>query len=233
MPQSLQAKMLRVLQEQAFERLGGNETVTTDVRIISATHRDLKAHAAVGRFREDLYYRLAVIAIHLPPLRDRGDDLAVLVRHFVRRLGRDLGRDVREVSEEALAALRAYPWPGNLRELQNVLKQALLRATGPVLLPAALTNLTATPAPTVAVAPPAGRTGLEEFIRQRLVDGSEDLQEETRREIDRVLLPLVMEHTRGNQFQAAKILGVSRQTLRRRLRELNIVPRFADAEENA
>jgi two-component system, NtrC family, response regulator AtoC len=231
MPLALQAKMLRVLQEQTFERVGGSETVTTDVRIISATHRDLKRLADEGKFRADLYYRLGVFTLHLPALRDRGDDLSVLVQHFLRRFNKELGRDVRDVSPEAMTLLRGYSWPGNLRELQSVLKQALLRASGPVLLPAMLPELTTTPA-TSAAAEPASGSDLEGFIRQRLAEGSEALNEETHRELDRVLLPLVMEHTRGNQFQAAKILGVARQTLRRRLRELHITPRFTDGTED-
>jgi two-component system nitrogen regulation response regulator GlnG len=228
MPQALQAKILRVLQEQAFERVGGTETVTTDVRIISATHRDLKARSAAGSFRADLYYRLGVFTVHLPPLRERGDDLAVLVGYFLRRFGRELGRDVREASGEAMARLQSYSWPGNIRELQSVLKQALLRATGSVLLPAMLPELTTDhTVPTNAVTAPP-ESGLEQFLRQRLADGSEALHEEARLELDRFLLPLVMDYTRGNQFQAAKILGVARQTLRRRLRELHIAPRFTD-----
>ena len=130
MPLALQAKMLRVLQEQAFERVGGNETVRTDVRLIAATHRDLKAWSAEGKFRPDLYYRLGVFTIHLPPLRERGDDLPMLVRHYLRRFSRELGREVHEVAPEALERLRRYSWPGNIRELQSVLKQALLQARG-------------------------------------------------------------------------------------------------------
>jgi DNA-binding NtrC family response regulator len=232
MPPALQAKLLRILQEQTFERVGGGETVRTDVRIISATHRDLKALAADGRFREDMYYRLGVFTVHLPALRERGDDLPVLVGHFLRRFNKELGRDVREVSPEAMARLREYPWPGNLRELQSVLKQALLRATGSVLLPAMLPDLTAAPAPAAGAETPGGRTGLEDLIRKRLADGSENLHDEAHRELDRILLPLVMEHTRGNQFQAAKVLGVARQTLRRRLRELSITPRFTDTADD-
>ena len=131
MPLALQAKILRVLQEQVFERVGGNETIRTDVRLIAATNRDLKAWSAEGKFRPDLYYRLSVFTIHLPPLRERGDDLPLLVQHFVRRFSRELGRDVREVAPEALERLRSYSWPGNIRELQSVLKQALLQAAGP------------------------------------------------------------------------------------------------------
>src|SRR5439155_20308040 len=125
-------------QGQAFERVGGNETVRTDVRLIAATHRDLKEWSEDGRFRPDLYYRLGVFTIHLPPLRERGDDLPLLVRHYVRRFSRELGREVREVAPEALERLRNYSWPGNIRELQSVLKQALLQARGAVLLPAFL-----------------------------------------------------------------------------------------------
>ena len=128
MPLALQAKMLRVLQEQVFERVGGNETVRTDVRLIAATNRDLKAWSGEGKFRPDLYYRLGVFTIHLPPLRKRGDDLPMLVRHYLRRFSREPGREVHEVAPEALERLRRCPWPGNIRELQSVLKQALLQA---------------------------------------------------------------------------------------------------------
>ncbi len=126
MPPAIQAKVLRLLQEQAFERVGGNETVRTDVRLIAATHRDLRVWSAEGRFRPDLYYRLGVFTIHLPPLRERGDDLPFLVRHYLRRYAHELGREVREVAPEAMERLRGYAWPGNIRELQNVLKRALL-----------------------------------------------------------------------------------------------------------
>src|SRR5262249_4230374 len=119
MPPALQAKILRLLQEQSFERVGGNETIRTDVRLIAGTHHDLKRESAEGKFRADLYYRLGVFAIPLPPLRERGDDLPLLVRHYVRRFSGELGRAVREVAPEALRRLCAYPWPGNVRELQS------------------------------------------------------------------------------------------------------------------
>ena len=167
MPLALQAKMLRVLQEQAFERVGGNETVRTDVRLIAATHRDLKALSAEGKFRPDLYYRLSVFTIHLPPLRQRGDDLPLLVQHYVRRFSRELGREVRQVAPETLERLCRYSWPGNIRELQSVLKQALLQASGTVLLPAflpeSLERRPAIGAPATAIG--AGLRALEAFIR--------------------------------------------------------------------
>src|SRR5262245_20250286 len=141
MPQALQAKVLRLLQEQAFERVGGNETIRADVRLIAATHRDLNAWSAEGKFRLDLYYRLGVFTIHLPPLRECGDDVALLVQFYLRRGSRELGREVCKVTPEALERLRGYSWPGNVRELQSVLKQALLRAHGPVLLPDFLPEL--------------------------------------------------------------------------------------------
>jgi two-component system nitrogen regulation response regulator GlnG len=154
MPLALQAKVLRLLQEQTFERVGGNETIHTDVRLIAATHRDLKAWSANGRFRPDLYYRLGVFTIHLPPLRERGDDLPLLVRHYLRRFNSELGREVRKVAPEALERLRDYSWPGNVRELQSVLKQALLRAHGPVLLPDFLPELPEAPCEPAPAAPP-------------------------------------------------------------------------------
>ncbi len=234
MPVSLQAKMLRILQEQTFHRLGGEETIRTNVRIISATHRDLKALSAQEKFRVDLYYRLGVFNIHLPPLRERREDLPLLVKHFLRRLVKELNRDVRDASPEALAHLQNYSWPGNLRELQSVLKQALLRATGPLLLPAMLPESVMGESP-VSATPETqnGQTRLKDFIQQRLATGSEVLHEEAHRELDLILLPEVMEHTRGNQFQAAKVLGIARHTLRRRLRELCISPRFSDPGDAA
>src|SRR5438105_4426569 len=222
MPLALQAKLLRLLQEQAFERLGGNETVRTDVRLIAATHRDLKADCAEGKFRPDLYYRLGVFAIHLPPLRERGDDLPLLVRHCLRRFSRELGRQVQEVAPESLERLRAYPWPGNIRELQSVLKQALLQASGPVLLPTFLPQLLGGSGEPAPVTTPREGPGLESFIRGRLGPDTGDLYAETHRQVDRLLLPLILEHTQGNQHQAARLLGIARQTLRLKLRELGL-----------
>ncbi len=221
MPLALQAKMLRLLQEQAFERVGGNETVRTDVRMIAATHHDLKADAAAGKFRPDLYYRLGVFTIHLPPLRERGEDLPLLVRHYLGRFSRELGREVREAAPEVLERCRAYGWPGNIRELQSVLKQALLRASGPVLLPAFLPELAGEPGQPAAGAP-GPEPGVEAYILQRLGPEARDLYAEVHRQVDRLLLPRVLEYTSGNQNQAARLLGIARQTLRLKLRELGL-----------
>jgi DNA-binding NtrC family response regulator len=221
MPLASQAKVLRLLQEQAFERVGGNETVRTDVRLIAATHRDLRAWSEEGKFRPDLYYRLGVFTVHLPPLRQRGDDLPMLVQHYLRRFSRELGREVREVAPEAMERLRGYPWPGNIRELQSVLRQALLRATGPVLVPAFLPELAPRPAAEPATASGAW-SRLEALIERWLRDGSQDLYEGAHREVDRFLLPRVLRSTGGNQVQAARLLGITRLTLRRRLLELGL-----------
>ncbi|HEV3120048.1 MAG TPA: sigma-54 dependent transcriptional regulator [Gemmataceae bacterium] len=232
MPLALQAKMLRLLQEQSFERVGGNEIVRTDVRLIAATHHDLKADSADGKFRPDLYYRLSVFTIHLPPLRERGDDLPLLVRHYLRLFSRELEREVEEVAPEVLARLRSYSWPGNIRELQSVLKQALLRASGTVLLPAFLPELSGSSSESDPATPGAD-LGLEGFIRQRLGPETNDLYADTHRQVDRVLLPRVLEFTGGNQHQAARLLGIARQTLRQKLRDLGLhVTHSLEADEN-
>jgi two-component system nitrogen regulation response regulator GlnG len=241
MPLALQAKILRLLQDQAFERVGGNETIRTDVRLIAATHRDLKSWSAEGKFRPDLYYRLGVFTIHLPPLRERGDDLLLLVQHYLRRLNRELGREVREVAPDTLERLRNYPWPGNIRELESVLKQALLQASGPALLPTFLPEPLGSPSEPNPLSSVPTREGgvadtssLEAFIRQPLRPDVRDLYADAHRRLDRLLLPHVLEYTRGSQHQAALLLGIARQTLRLKLRELGLSgPRPAEAEDPA
>ena len=234
MPPATQAKMLRVLQEQTFERVGGNETISTDVRLIAATHRDLKAWSEEGKFRPDLYYRLSVFTIHLPPLRERIDDQPLLVQHYVRRFSREFNRDVREVAPEAMTRLREYPWPGNIRELQSVLKQALLQASGAVLLPAFLPEPLGGAGVVAPPPTPAAEPGVETFvIRQRIDSDVRDLYAETHRQVDRLLLARVLEHTRGNLQQAALLLGIARQTLRTKLRDLGLsAARPGEAQED-
>jgi two-component system nitrogen regulation response regulator GlnG len=228
-----QAKVLRLLQEQAFERVGGGETVRTDVRLIAATHRDLEAWAAEGKYRPDLYYRLSVFTIRLPPLRERGDDLPMLVHHYVRKFNRELGREIREVTPQAMDRLRAHNWPGNIRELQSALKQALLRSTGRVLVPAFLPELPTGPSePSPAPESSGALARVEAQIRQRLEAGGEDLYDHAHQLLDRFLLPLVLRSTDGNQLHAAKVLGIARQTLRLKIRELGLsITRSVTEEE--
>jgi DNA-binding NtrC family response regulator len=168
-------------------------------------------------------------------LRERGDDLPLLVQHYLRRFSRELGREVREVAPEVLERLRDYPWPGNIRELQSVLKQGLLQASGPILLPAFMPELAGGPGESGPPAPTGAAGGLDAFISQRLGPDARDLYAETHAHVDRFLLPRVLEFTEGNQHHAAQLLGIARQTLRLKLRDLGIhVARSVEAgEENA
>jgi len=221
-----QTKILRVLQDGQFERVGGNDTIKADVRVIAATNRDLGKLIEEGRFRQDLYYRLNVYTIHLPPLRERGEDLSLLARHFVRRFSRELGKEMEGVTPEALELLERYPWPGNVRELQSVLKQAVLQTKGPVVIPECLPP---------AVRPGAADAGspkpveapdlvahLTRFVEDRLQAGSTNLQDEVLTLVECHLVLQVLRHTGGNQSQAARILGLTRKTLRAKLDALGI-----------
>jgi nitrogen regulation protein NR(I) len=217
-----QAKLLRLLQERTFERVGGNETLKADLRILAATNHDLPAAVAAGRFREDLYYRLSVFSIHLPPLRERGDDLTLLVQHYLRRYSRELNKEMLAIAPEALELLRCYGWPGNIRELQSVLKQALLQAAGALLvpdfLPAWLHQGTRTDIPAAEAFDP----GWTRYIDDRLHSGSEHLYEEALQRMERQVLAQVLRHTAGNQLRAAKLLGITRGSLRTKIRDLGI-----------
>ncbi|HEX7378604.1 MAG TPA: sigma-54 dependent transcriptional regulator [Pirellulales bacterium] len=214
-----QTKVLRVIQGQPFERLGGSTPIATDVRLVAATNRDLPAMIEAGDFRRDLYYRLNVYTISLPPLRDRDGDVALLARHFLRRFARQMEKDVQTISPEALAMLSAYSWPGNVRELQSVIKQALLLAIGPVLLPEFL--------PAVVRESGGGEeslelTALSGFIQRRLKSETGGLYADYQRLTERHLLTEVMRHAKGNVTQAAKMLGIARNTLRSKLEALAI-----------
>jgi nitrogen regulation protein NR(I) len=217
-----QSKLLRVIQDGTFERLGGNETIRADVRILAATNKNLQEEVTAGRFRDDLFYRLSVFTIHLPPLRERGDDLILLVQHYLRRFNKAFNRHVEGVAPDALVALRRYSWPGNVRELQSVLKQSLLQATGSVLvsdfLPASILNIESRSDFQESLSD----FHLEPFIHERLQTGSSNLYDETLRRMERQLLTRVLAHTNGNQVQAAKILGITRGSLRTKIRDLGI-----------
>ena len=234
MPLALQAKILRLLQEQSFERIGGNETIQTDVRLIAATHRDLPAWSAEGKFRADLYYRLGVFPIDLPPLRERGDDLPLLVRYYLKRFSRELGREIHDITPESLDRLRSYTWPGNIRELQSVLKQALLQSFGTTLLPAFLPTLAGeTTTPTTASTAAGGDPDLEAFIHKCLASEDSDLYAETHRKVDLLLLTRLLAEKGVTQRQAAHRLGIARETLRRRFRELGLhISRRLETEDD-
>jgi len=219
-----QTKILRVLQGQEFERIGGNEPIRSDVRVITATNRDLEKMVGEGTFRGDLYYRLNVFTIRLPALRERGEDIPLLAEHFVKRFAKELRKDVQTIADESLELLKRYSWPGNVREFQSVIKQALLQATGPVLLPEFF------PEP-IRRRPEASQgtassvidlPALSEFVEQQLLADSRSLYADYQAITDRHLLTLVLEHTGGNLSRAAKFLGITRATLRTKLQAVGL-----------
>ncbi|MBM3983616.1 MAG: sigma-54-dependent Fis family transcriptional regulator [Planctomycetes bacterium] len=217
-----QAKILRLIQEQQFERLGGSETVRTDVRLIAATNADLEKMADDGRFRRDLYFRMNVFTIALPPLRDRGDDIGLLIDHYLARFGREFGKPVAEVAPDAAAALRAYPWPGNVRELQSVVKQSLLSMSGSALLADFLPEHVRAPAGAPHTDASAGAFDWDGFVAGRIAANSENLYAEALERMEREVLVRVLKHTDGNQLQAARVLGITRGSLRNKIRALGI-----------
>jgi two-component system nitrogen regulation response regulator GlnG len=227
----MQTKILRVLQDQQFERVGGNETIQTNARVITATNRNLEQMIAEGDFRSDLYYRLNVYTIQLPPLRERGDDLELLVRHFLKRFGRELDKHVTDISPEAMKLLREYAWPGNIRELQSVVKHILLEATGPLIVPAFVPAFLRNKR--VADSGAAVRVGGHlQRTRQLLESGSMNIYSEVVSDAERELFAEVLRFTDGNLSLAARRLGISRTTLRAKLSALGIlVERHADVDE--
>lgn len=224
-----QTKILRVLQDQEFERVGGSDQVRTNVRLVAATNRPLTEMMEKGTFRGDLYYRLNVYTIHLPPLREREGDLPLLVAHFLRRFSRELGKKVDEVSPEAMSLLKSHAWPGNLRELQSVLKHAVVESTGPVLVPDFLPeNVRATSTVQIVELPQARLTDsaaeepLLHFIQERIGAGTDRLYEEVIQNVERTMLNEVLQTVNGNISRAAAILGISRSTLRLKLAAVGI-----------
>jgi two-component system response regulator AtoC len=208
LPLDVQVKLLRVLQEREFERVGGAETIKVDVRVVSATHRDLEKQIADGAFREDLYYRLNVFPITLPPLRQRPSDIALLAEHFIQKYARTAGKTIRGLDAGAVAALSSYGWPGNVRELENVVERALILARGAELTAADL-EFTRRPTPPGAAEPAAS---------PRAGDGARPLQERLQ-EQERTAIVSAIDLAHGNIAHAARALGINRSTLYYRLRK--------------
>jgi len=213
LPMEVQIKLLRSLQEREFERVGGAETIRVDVRVVSATNRDLEGMIEDGSFREDLYYRLNVFPILLPPLRDRADDLEVLANHFIAKFARNTNRAVRGMSADAAAKLRSYAWPGNVRELENIIERAMILVKGDHIEPDDLafarrpTASGQVPAVSSSAAPAAVSDGGSQPLSVRLL-------EEEKREIANAI-----EKSAGNIAQAARQLGINRSTLYYRMRK--------------
>jgi two-component system, NtrC family, nitrogen regulation response regulator GlnG len=225
MPLELQTKLLRALQERTIERLGGHESIRIDVRVLAATNRDLETLMRDARFREDLYYRLNVVTLNLPPLRERRRDIPLLVDHFLAKYATELGEC--GVASEALDRLVGHDWPGNVRELENVVQRAMVMATAGVVLPEHLPIGPVSAAATVAV-----DASLEEIIERKLMECVRGLREHASANlydlmiglVEKPLLRAVLRETGGNQVRAAQILGINRNTLRKKLTEHGIDP---------
>lgn len=227
MPLELQAKLLRVIQERELTRIGGREVIKADCRIIAATHRDLEAMVRDGKFREDLYFRLKVVPITVPPLRQRREDIPELVDYFIAKVNRDMGTTISGLSRESLAQLVEHDWPGNVRELENTLVRAAVLAAGRTLMPQDLA-LSRKP----ERAPVDENLALDELIRLKIAEyfpegapEPRDLYDRVVESVERPLIELTLVRTGGNQLRAAAILGINRNTLHKKITHLGIEPR--------
>jgi DNA-binding NtrC family response regulator len=201
-----QVKLLRVIQEHEFERVGGTRTIQTDVRIVAATNKNLETEVKRGAFREDLYYRLNVVNIHLPPLRDRREDIEPLARHFLGRYTRETGKKIDQISPRALSCLLAYDWPGNVRELQNAMERAVVLAKGGVITPRDF---------------PQGLQGQDQICLQLPERGGS--LTEILEDLERQLILQTLHREGGSQTRAAAALGIKRTTLRYKMEKYRLL----------
>ena len=215
-PVEMQVKILRALQESEFERVGGIKTTRVDVRLIAATNRNLELEIEAGRFRKDLYYRLAVVPIVLPALRERQSDIPMLTHHFIEKYNRKLNKKIEGISDEALALLQAYAWPGNIRELENLMERVLLFADGPKIAAKDLPDQirqAAVEAPAAASTTADGtpaETGLKDIVRMKAAALEKDL------------IAKALEETGGNVTRAARLLQISRKSLQTKMKEFGL-----------
>ncbi|PLX83653.1 MAG: two-component system response regulator [Desulfuromonas sp.] len=224
MPLELQAKLLRVLQEREITRTGGSNTIAVDVRIVAATNQDLKEKVRAKEFREDLFYRLNVVPINLPPLRERREDIPLLTEFFVQRSHEELKVPVQGCTEDAMAMLKAFEWPGNVRELENAIQRAALLSPDQLLTPGDFPGLIE------EGAREEGEDSLEALIARKLssslakmdVQELDNLYEIVLHQMERPLINIILEKTRANQVRAAEILGINRNTLRKKIQTLGI-----------
>ncbi len=225
-PLELQTKLLRVLQDREYSRVGGRDVLKADVRILAATNQDLDKAVKEKRFREDLYFRLKVIPIYLPPLRERRGDIPLLIGYFVDKINREMGIQISGVSPEAQKLLEEHSWPGNVRELENTLIRAAVLSSGPILFPKDFTLQNKPVTNSLEV----DQLSLEEIIRHKLEDyfrrtegvDVDNLYSLVIERIERPLIELTLKKTRGNQIRAAQILGINRNTLRKKINDLRI-----------
>ncbi len=222
MPFSIQAKILRLLQEKSIERLGGRSPIPVDVRVIAATNRDLEAALTEGRFREDLYYRLKVVTMFLPPLRERTGDTAILAEHFLKRFSREMGVDCPGISEEAKAVLEAYSWPGNVRELANTIQKALIFSRGAPINSEEISEAIVIETDTRETSEQFQPDSIQEWIKVGLSRKGENVFNAMVDEFSRILLAEALSLTSGNRSHAAKLLGLSRPTLLAKIEKYGI-----------
>ena len=230
MPLEAQTRLLRVLQQGEYTTVGGRTPVKTNVRIIAATHRDLKTQIQQGLFREDLFYRLNVVPIRLPPLRERLEDVGDLIRHFLRQAGRE-GLGQKSIETAAIERLKGHPWPGNVRELENVVRRLVALYPQDTLTVQIVEQELAGSVPPMSANGDGDSGDLGEAVERYLTRyfssfGSDlpppGLYDRVIREVEKPLLSAALAATRGNQIRAAELLGLNRNTLRARIRDLNI-----------
>lgn len=219
MPAELQTRLLRVLSEEKFYRVGGHDQIEADVRIIAATNQDLEKRVAEGQFREDLFHRLNVIRIHLPPLRDRREDITALTENFLNLAAEELEVERKHLSEEALDYLKSLEWPGNVRQLENTCRWLTVMAPGQTV---RIEDLPSELRPGELNTQTSGdwQNALRRQVEQKLAKGESDIINELEAEFERILLEAALSHTRGHKQEAAKRLGWGRNTLTRKLKEL-------------
>jgi DNA-binding NtrC family response regulator len=219
-PVEMQVKLLRALQESEFERVGGIKTIRVDVRLIAATNRNLEELIRDGRFREDLYYRLAVVPIALPALRERREDIPLLVRHFVEKYNARLGKRVERVEDDALQLLLSYSWPGNIRELENLMERSVLFADEPVIRAAALPDALRERSGAAVV--PVAAIGSLGNIAAPSGASMKDIVRQAQAELEKELISRALDETGGNVTRAAKRLQISRKSLQVKMKELGL-----------
>jgi DNA-binding NtrC family response regulator len=227
MSPATQAKVLRLLQDGSFERVGSNETLLVDVRVVAATHCNLTKMVDAGTFRNDLFYRLQVFSVELPPLRKRIEDIPHLVEHFRRALNSSLGKSIGGIAPEAMHCLMAHDWPGNVRELQSAIKYAMVLASGDTItlecLPDTCRRVTSHNSDATNFRASDRPEQLKQLVRRFLAEGDTDIYRKIHIEVDRVVLRELLDFAGGNQTQASQLLGISRSTLHARINELGLV----------
>ncbi len=223
MPLEMQVKLLRVLQEQEFERVGGISPIRVDVRIVTATNKDIEREVKAGRFREDLFYRLNVLPIQLPPLRDRREDINALLRTFIAQFNEKLGKKIEGIEPICLQALRGFQWPGNIRQLENVIERMMLMCDGTVLTRADL------PPEIRATLPEAMQNASQNEDTEGATLSFKEIVKSRTQEVERALIEQALDETHGNVTRAAERLGLSRKGLQLKMKELGVQREAGDA----